>query len=93
MTYTALSTPIAAVFDSGAKLIAVHENHLFRDSEGNLEPGLGVWVHGIEYASGTKATIVGKPSSTYYAAALEKLGTRPAETIMIVEMDIVWSLV
>lgn len=83
MTYASLSTAIAAVFDNGAKLIAVHENHIFRDSEGNLEPGLGAWVRAIEYATGVRAIIVGKPSLTYYVTALEKLGTRADETVMI----------
>jgi len=83
MTYASLSTAITAVFDYGAKLIAVHENHIFRDSEGNLEPGLGAWVRAIEYAAGVRAVIVGKPSHTYYEAALEKLGTRAEETVMI----------
>jgi len=83
MTYPALSTAITAVLDNGASLIAIHENHIFRDARGNVEPGLGCWVRAIEYATGTKATIVGKPSQTYFAAALEKLGARPADTVMI----------
>jgi 4-nitrophenyl phosphatase len=83
MSYSALSVAISAVHDHGARLIALHENRIFRDAAGRLEPGLGAWVRAIEYATGSEALVVGKPSTAYYRAALDRLGVAAAETTMI----------
>jgi ribonucleotide monophosphatase NagD (HAD superfamily) len=83
MSYSALSVAITAVHEHGAHLIALHENRIFRDAEGRLEPGLGAWLRAIEYATGVEALVVGKPSAAYYRAALDRLGTAAQETTMI----------
>lgn len=83
MDYSALSTAITAVMDYGARLIALHENRIFRDVLQRIEPGLGAWVRAIEFASGVKGMILGKPSCDYYLAALAKLRLSARDVVMI----------
>ena len=83
MTYEGISKAIEAVFDHGARLVALHENNMFRNPEGHLEPGLGAWVRAVEYATGTTALVIGKPSRAYYETALAKLGTSAQDTTMV----------
>ena len=83
MSYQGLSCAIEAVLDHGARLIALHENHVFRGTDRRPEPGLGAWVRAVEYATGATALVIGKPSRAYYEAALEKLGLPAENTAMI----------
>jgi len=83
MDYKAVKTIIASILENNAQLIALHENRLFKSSGGDIDPGLGAWVRAIEYATGHKALIVGKPSLEYYRTALEIIGIPPAEAVMI----------
>lgn len=83
MDHAAMSAAVSAVLDHGAELIAVHENRLFRDTDGGAEPGLGAWVRAIEYATGAHATVIGKPSPAYYRAALDRLAVDAAHTVMV----------
>ena len=51
----------------------------------------GAFVAGLEYAAETEATVLGKPSAAYFAAALEVLDYEPGQTWMVgddVEADI-----
>ncbi len=83
MTYEALTTAISAVLDHGAAVIALHENRIYRDASGNVEPGLGAWVRALEYAANCEALVVGKPSGHYYRTGMERMGSQPGNTIMI----------
>jgi ribonucleotide monophosphatase NagD (HAD superfamily) len=52
----------------------------------------GAFVAGLEYAAGVEATVLGKPSHTYFAAACEALDADPSLTWMVgddLESDIV----
>lgn len=48
-----------------------------------LWPGSGTIVRALETASNTKAIIIGKPESALFNMALERLGTRPDQTMVI----------
>jgi HAD superfamily hydrolase (TIGR01458 family) len=48
-----------------------------------LQLDSGPFVVALEYATGQRALVLGKPARSFYRAALECLGTRPEETIMI----------
>jgi ribonucleotide monophosphatase NagD (HAD superfamily) len=51
-----------------------------------------MFVAGLEYAADTEATVLGKPSSAYFSAALEAIDAEPSLTWMVgddVEGDIV----
>ncbi len=66
----------------GAAFLAMGNNHYFRE-DGGLSLDIGPFVAALEYASGTRATILGKPSKDFFEAAVEDLGCRPGETVMV----------
>jgi HAD superfamily hydrolase (TIGR01458 family) len=68
--------------DAGADLYCLHKNRWWQTTDG---PRLdaGAFVAGLEYASGTEATVLGKPSPEYFAAALEALDAEPGLTWMV----------
>jgi len=79
-----------AMLRDGARLVALHRNRYCRRG-GRLSLDLGPFVAALEYASATRATVVGKPSAAFFAAALEGLGAEAAETVMVgddIEADI-----
>jgi len=79
------------ILQGGAKLIAAAKNRYFKDSDGELSLDAGPFVSALEFASGKEATIVGKPSATFFQLALESMGLEPHEVVMIgddIESDI-----
>lgn len=86
MDHCRLSCAVEAIHTYGARLIALHENHIFRNDEGRYEAGLGAWVKALETATGVRALIVGKPNGYYYESALTRLGV-PAERAVMISDD------
>ena len=73
------------VFDSlmkGAKLIAIHKNRFWQTEQG-LQMDIGGFVHALEYASGTKAMIIGKPSADFFQIALDDMGLTAGDVAII----------
>ena len=68
--------------EAGADLYCLHKNRWWQTADG---PRLdtGVFVAGLEYAADTEATVLGKPSSAYFTAALETIDADPSITWMI----------
>ena len=68
--------------DAGAELYCLHKNKWWQTADG---PRLdtGVFVAGLEYATDTEATVLGKPSMAYFAAALEALNADAGVTWMV----------
>ena len=68
--------------EAGADLYCLHKNRWWQTADG---PRLdaGAFVAGLEYAADMEATVLGKPSSAYFAAALEALDADPRLTWMI----------
>ena len=68
--------------EAGADLYCLHKNKWWQTADG---PRLdtGVFVAGLEYAAETEATILGKPSSAYFTAALETIDADPSITWMV----------
>jgi len=83
LTYQEMSDALTAVHINKADFIALHQNRLFMDRSGKLELGLGAWVKAIEYATGVQSLIVGKPNPFYYEIALNRIGLRADEAVMI----------
>ena len=54
-------------------LIAVHKAKYFADKDEELSMGPGGFVEALEYATGTKATIVGKPTRSFFELALKQM--------------------
>ena len=70
--------------------MALHKNRFCRRAEG-LSLDVGPFVAALEYAAGTEAAIMGKPSPAFFHMALESLGLAPGEVVMVgddIEADI-----
>jgi HAD superfamily hydrolase (TIGR01458 family) len=79
-----------AELQDGAELYCLHKNRWWQTSRGALLDA-GAFVAGLEYAAETEATVLGKPSAAYFAAALDALEDEPEQTWMVgddVEADI-----
>jgi HAD superfamily hydrolase (TIGR01458 family) len=66
----------------GAELYCMHKNRWWQTSRGPQLDG-GAFVAGLEYATGVTATVLGKPSAAYFAAALDALDAEPALTWLV----------
>jgi len=68
--------------EAGAELYCLHKNRWWQTADG---PRLdaGAFVAGLEYAADTVATVLGKPSAAYFAAALEAIDAEPGLTWMV----------
>lgn len=80
-TYVRLQAAFRALL-KGAAFVAMQRNRWWPTAEG---PGLdaGAFVAALEYASGRRARVLGKPSADVYRAALRVLRARPAEAMMV----------
>ncbi len=67
---------------AGAELYCLHRNRWWQTAEG---PRLdaGAIVAGLEYAAGLEATVLGKPSPAYFAAAVAALDADPELAWMV----------
>jgi HAD superfamily hydrolase (TIGR01458 family) len=77
--------------DAGAELYCLHKNRWWQTSAGP-QLDAGAFVAGLEYASQIEAVVLGKPSTAYFAAALEALDAEPELTWMVgddYEVDVV----
>jgi HAD superfamily hydrolase (TIGR01458 family) len=66
----------------GAQLIAIHKNRFWQTEQG-LQMDIGGFVEALEYASNTKAKIIGKPSFDFFNIALGTMGFQPADVAII----------
>jgi len=74
----------------GASFYCLHKNKWWQTSRGPMLDG-GAFVAGLEYATGVEATVLGKPSPSYFAAALDALDAEPELTWLVtddVEADV-----
>jgi HAD superfamily hydrolase (TIGR01458 family) len=71
-----------AELEAGAELYCLHKNRWWQTARGALLDA-GAFVVGLEYASGTTATVLGKPSAPYFEAALEALDADPERAWMV----------
>ena len=69
---------------AGASFYCLHKNRWWQTSRGPMLDG-GAFVAGLEYATGREATVLGKPSPAYFAAALDALGAEPELTWMVTD--------
>src|SRR5436309_966517 len=67
---------------AGAELYCLHKNKWWQTADG-ARLDAGAFVAGLEYAADIEATVLGKPSNAYFAAALEALDAEPGLTWMV----------
>lgn len=68
---------------AGADLLALAMNRSFNDNDGALSIDAGAFVRALEYASGLRAEVIGKPSAAFFLAAVDSMHVQPDDTIMI----------
>jgi HAD superfamily hydrolase (TIGR01458 family) len=68
--------------EAGADLYCLHKNRWWQTGDGARLDG-GAFVAGLEYAADIEATVLGKPSNPYFAAALEALDADAGLTWMV----------
>jgi HAD superfamily hydrolase (TIGR01458 family) len=77
--------------EAGADLYCLHKNRWWQTADG-ARLDTGAFVAGLEYAADIEATVLGKPSNAYFAAALEALDAEAGLTWMVgddLENDII----
>ncbi|XP_044520786.1 haloacid dehalogenase-like hydrolase domain-containing protein 2 [Gracilinanus agilis] len=67
---------------NGAIFIAIHKARYYKREDG-LALGPGPFVAALEYATDTKAIVVGKPEGKFFLEALRGLDCTPEEAVMI----------
>jgi HAD superfamily hydrolase (TIGR01458 family) len=80
-TYDRLNTAFRLLM-GGAELLALQKNRYWLTGE-ELSLDAGPFVAALEYASGKKATIVGKPERDFFRLALREMGLDPDEVAMV----------
>jgi HAD superfamily hydrolase (TIGR01458 family) len=83
LNFQKLKTATRALVENNACLVSLHANKIYGDSKGEIAPSVGVVVKALEYASGKRGLIMGKPSSDFYRSVLRRLGTKPENSLMI----------
>src|ERR671919_2516345 len=73
-----------AEIQMGASFYCLHKNTWWQTSIGPMLDS-GAFVAGLEYATGVEATVLGKPSPSYFAAALDALGAEPELTWLVTD--------
>ncbi|MEM6915345.1 MAG: TIGR01458 family HAD-type hydrolase [Verrucomicrobiota bacterium] len=66
----------------GAPLIAIGKNRYFK-TEDHLQLDAGAFVHGLEWATGCEAVVIGKPGVAFYEAAVSSTGFEAADCLMV----------
>ena len=87
--YALLDRVFNMVMD-GANIIALHKGRYWKTEQG-LRMDIGAFVAGLEYTTGKTATVVGKPSKTFFEMALRDVALPKDKVIMIgddIEMDV-----
>jgi HAD superfamily hydrolase (TIGR01458 family) len=78
---------LARAFDeiqAGAAFYCLHKNRWWQTARGPMLDA-GAFVAGLEYATGIDATVLGKPSPSYFAAALDALDAEPELTWLVTD--------
>ena len=67
----------------GAPFLALAENRVFKDADGELSLDAGAFVRALEYSSGTAPLLLGKPSPAYFLAGARSMKCDPQNVTMI----------
>ncbi|NMG45224.1 TIGR01458 family HAD-type hydrolase [Aromatoleum toluvorans] len=67
---------------AGGAFIAMAKNRYFMEEDG-LSLDMGAFVTGLEFSSGVRAEVVGKPAPAFFHTALAELGVSAADAVVI----------
>lgn len=88
-TYRVLNRAFHLIM-KGAELVALHKGRYWQ-WEAGLQLDIGAFVAGLEYSTERTATVIGKPSSSFFKLALDDLGLTADEVAMVgddIEADV-----
>ncbi len=91
LTYDDMATAVEMI-QNGAKLIAMHATAIYAKN-GRKYPGLGAITKALEFATGIKAKVVGKPSRDFYKKALSMLGAKEKSNVTVISDDAIGDLI
>lgn len=80
-TFDRLNQAMRLILD-GAEILALEMDRYWREPQG-LVLSTGPFVTALEYATGKKAELMGKPSRQFFELALNDLGISPQDAAMI----------
>lgn len=80
-TYKAMNRAFRQLIE-GAAFLALEKDRYWLDGD-TLSLSAGPFVKGLEYATGREAELVGKPSRSFFEAALASIGVPPGRTLMV----------
>ncbi len=83
LNYNKLKLATSTLIENDAHLVALHANKVFTDKDGVIAPSVGPVVKALEYASGKKAVVLGKPSELFYERILKAFETSAQNSLMI----------
>ncbi len=75
----------------GAELIAAAKNKYFMDKDNKLSLDAGPFVVALEFASGKKAILIGKPNREFFLKAVKSMHLEPEEVAVVgddIEADV-----
>ena len=67
--YENMNKAFSMILNEGAHLMAIHKSRYYQTKHG-LALGPGAFVTGLEYATDTKAQVVGKPDAAFFLSAI-----------------------
>ncbi len=73
---------------NGAEIIAMQMNKSWMPDGKNLSLDAGAFISAIEYATGKKSFLIGKPSPVYFQTALQKLGYKKDSLFFMIGDDL-----
>lgn len=89
-TYDNLNRAFRYLMD-GARLITAAKNRYFKEGDGKLSLDAGPFVKALEFASGRRAKVIGKPSREFFLSAVRSMDLSPEECAVVgddIESDV-----
>jgi HAD superfamily hydrolase (TIGR01458 family) len=87
-TYALMQEAFEYLTDGAAFIALSRDRYWLKDERLALDAG--PFVAGLEFATGTMATVAGKPSPAFYRAAIRSLGLSQSATVVMIGDDL-WS--
>ena len=67
---------------NGAEMVALHKGRYWQTEIG-LQVDTGCFIAGLEFVTSKTATVIGKPSKSFFQLVLDDIGLQPHEVVMV----------
>lgn len=82
ITYANLNSAFRDIMNDGAEIVALENDKYWMAPDG-LSLSAGPFIAALEFATGKKAVLMGKPSEKFFNLALDDMGIDPEHAVMI----------